>query len=236
MKTRRYIHGLSLVEMLIVIGIIALLATMVIGVARRIDTQAKERLTESTIAILDSALDQFHDYEYNYLPPYTDFDFPLDCNDYYFFNDPPGDLRTTLISSLGAMDVQINSVAHDPNYSGSEMLYFFLSQVPSCQKTLDKIDSSLKTGLGFDKQPMNIAITFPTGDVRRYSLLRIIDPWETTLQYDYYIDWVDYQSIYPGATWIDYIGFINSNKRTFPIITSAGPDKKFGSADDITNK
>ena len=238
MKTRKYKYGLSLVEMLIVIGVIALLASMVIGVVSHIDNQAKEKLTKSTLAILGAALEHFHDYEYTYQNQiYAEFDFPLDCNDYYFLNDPPGDLRITLISSLGATDVQIYSGVHDPAYSGSEMLYFFLSQVPSIRKTLDKIDSSLITNLDSNGQPVNIAITFPPSDnIKSYSLLRIIDPWGTTLRYDYYMDWVDYKAIYPGASWDDYIGFIDSNKRTFPVITSAGPDRYFGTDDDITNK
>jgi len=63
MKTRRYKHGLSLVEMLIVIGVIALLATMVIGVASRIDNQSKEKGVESTFALLEGALEEYREYQ-----------------------------------------------------------------------------------------------------------------------------------------------------------------------------
>ena len=63
MKTRRYNHGLSLVEMLIVVGIIAMLATMVIGIAGRIDTQAKEKGVESTFALLEGALDEYKEFQ-----------------------------------------------------------------------------------------------------------------------------------------------------------------------------
>jgi len=63
MKTRKYKHGLSLVEMLIVIGVIAMLATMVIGVASRIDTQAKERGVESLFTLLEGALEEYHDFK-----------------------------------------------------------------------------------------------------------------------------------------------------------------------------
>jgi prepilin-type N-terminal cleavage/methylation domain-containing protein len=63
MKTRKYKHGLSLVEMLIVIGVIALLATMVIGVASRIDNQSKEKLLDSTFALLEGALEEYRDYQ-----------------------------------------------------------------------------------------------------------------------------------------------------------------------------
>jgi prepilin-type N-terminal cleavage/methylation domain-containing protein len=63
MKTRRYKHGLSLVEMLIVIGVIALLATMVIGIAGRIDNQSKEKGLKSTFALLEGALEEYREYQ-----------------------------------------------------------------------------------------------------------------------------------------------------------------------------
>ena len=63
MNTRRYKHGLSLVEMLIVVGVIALLATMVIGIAGRIDTQAKEKGVESTFVLLEGALEEYKEFE-----------------------------------------------------------------------------------------------------------------------------------------------------------------------------
>lgn len=63
MKTRKYMHGLSLVEMLIVVGVIALLATMVIGVASRIDSQSKEKGLKSTFALLEGALEEYKEFQ-----------------------------------------------------------------------------------------------------------------------------------------------------------------------------
>jgi len=63
MNTRRYKHGLSLVEMLIVVALIALLATMVIGIASRIDNQAKEKGVESTFALLEGALEEYKEFQ-----------------------------------------------------------------------------------------------------------------------------------------------------------------------------
>lgn len=63
MKTRKYKHGLSLVEMLIVIGVIALLTTMVISVASRIDNQSKENLLKSTFALLEGALEEYKEFQ-----------------------------------------------------------------------------------------------------------------------------------------------------------------------------
>ncbi len=221
MKSYRHKTGVTLVEILIVVAVIAILATMVVGIATRINNQSKEQLTKNTFALLNAALGQFRDYGYNYnykAPPtapapvrdfYRGLDFPLDCNGL--------PLEPALGTALGAAGAEIipPGVLHDLNYSGSEALYFFLSRVPASRQTLDKIDDSLITNLSFDKQPMNITI-----GVKIFPLLRIIDPWGTTLHYDYYNE----------------LTLDPKSKRTFPEITSAGPDRIFGTGDDITNR
>jgi len=63
METRRYKHGLSLIEMLIVLGLIAILATMVIRVASRIDNQSKEKGIESVFALLEGALEEYKEFQ-----------------------------------------------------------------------------------------------------------------------------------------------------------------------------
>jgi prepilin-type N-terminal cleavage/methylation domain-containing protein len=207
--------GLTLVEMLIVVAIIVLLTTMVIGLAGRITDQSREQLTRNTIAILTAALRQFHDYKYPYKDfAYADFGFPLDCND---FLQPA--LEMTLRDALGAT-VVISGGSPDISYSGTEVLYVFLSQLPECRKTLDKIDESLITNLGVDKQPRNISVTYPGGVPKVSPLSRVIDPWGTALKYDYY----------------DEVTLDPRSRRTFPEIISAGPDKKFGTADDISSR
>ena len=210
MKSYKHKYGVTLVEMLIVLAIIALLTSMVVGIAGRISNQSKEQLTRNTFALLNAALEQFRDYEYNY--PHTNYSglkFPLDCNDY-----PVAALQTTLSDALGAANVLITGGTHNPAYSGSEVLYFFLSRVPESRKTLDKIDSSLITNRDDNGNRMKIAIDIG-GVVRVYPLLRIIDPWGETLRYSY------------------YDGIV---LRTFPVITSAGPDRDFNTPDDITSR
>ena len=160
MKTRRYKHGLSLVEMMIVVGVIALLATMVIGIAGRIDTQAKEKGVESTFALLEGALDEYKEFQGVFpAQPLTDF---------------------------------VNVSQH------SEDLYGELYSIPDSRKILEKVSDSL------------IKHDFDTGIVP--PVPEIYDPWETPLDYRYA----------PGDN--------------FPELVSAGPDKIFGNADDITNR
>ena len=50
--------------------------------------------------------------------------------------------------------ITISGGAHDPRFSGSEALYFILSQVPDCRVTLNKIDKSLLTDKGTDGNPI----------------------------------------------------------------------------------
>jgi prepilin-type N-terminal cleavage/methylation domain-containing protein len=160
MKTRKYMHGLSLVEMLIVLAVIALLATMVIGLAGRIDNQSKEKLIESTFVLLEGALEEYRDYQG---------DFPAQrVKDFAFASQH------------------------------SEYLYKELYSIPDSRKILDKVSASL------------IKHDFDSGSVP--PIPEIYDPWGMPLDYRY----VDGDS--------------------FPELISAGPDKTFGTADDITNR
>jgi prepilin-type N-terminal cleavage/methylation domain-containing protein len=63
MNTCRYKQGLSLIEMLIVLGLIAILATMVISDASRIDNQSKEKGIESVFALLEGALEEYKEFQ-----------------------------------------------------------------------------------------------------------------------------------------------------------------------------
>ena len=218
MKKRQNKTGVTLVEILVVVAIIAILVSMVIGIAARIDTQGKEQLTKDTIAILTAALGEFGDYGYSYPAPYTDLKFPLDCNGF-----SEADLETELQTVLSASGVAISGGIHDTDYSGSEAMYFFLSRVPESRQTLGKIDRKLVTNLDIDGQPMKITID-PGVNEKKYPLFRVIDPWGETLRYDYY----DETKTNPNDR--------RKSKKTFPVITSAGPDKEFGTADDIASR
>ena len=62
MKTRKYKHGLSLVETLIVLAVIAMLAAMVIGIVGLIETQAKEKGVKSIFAVLEGELEEYKEF------------------------------------------------------------------------------------------------------------------------------------------------------------------------------
>ncbi len=218
-------------EMLIVVAIAAVLVSMTIGIAAHIDNQGKRRLTQNTIALLNMALKQFADYGYQYRTGtmitegqaekdfYDDLDFPPDCSGYKLDK-----FRVELAKVQGLISpawvVIQPDTAYDPNYSGCAAMYFFLSQIPQSRATLERIDSSLLTDKDENEQQMQMLV-----NNEPYSLTRVVDPWGETLRYDYYNEWANFSS-----------GLREYSKRNFPVITSAGPDLKFDTHDDITGR
>ena len=164
MKTANHVHGLSLVEMLIVVAVIAILVTMVISVASRVDNQAKERGAESILTLLDSALQEYHEFTGHY-PEQAEVD-------------------------------PTKAVEH------IEYLYGELDSVPSAQKILRQLSGS------------NVQDKYRAEgtDETTQSPPEVYDPWGMPLDYRYVAG------------------------ENFPLLVSAGPDKTFGTPDDINNK
>jgi prepilin-type N-terminal cleavage/methylation domain-containing protein len=59
---RNIYNAVTLIEMLIVVAIIALLATMILTIVVRIDSQSKEKNLHGIFTLLDSALHEYHTY------------------------------------------------------------------------------------------------------------------------------------------------------------------------------
>lgn len=223
MKSQKCKTGVTLMEMLIVIAVIAILAMSVITVTRYVSSKSEIKLAEGSIALITAALEQFADYGYHYTDTnsikYSQFKFPLDCNGLNE-TDISGLFNDAVLNVDSMAIVDSNDSPHKLGYSGSEVLYFFLSQVPTSRETINQIDGSLITNEDEKGNGMFIEITRGS-KTRTYPLYRIVDPWGETLHYDYYVD-----ELSPDP----------ANARTFPVITSAGPDKKFDTVDDITNR
>ncbi|MBN1505356.1 MAG: prepilin-type N-terminal cleavage/methylation domain-containing protein [Sedimentisphaerales bacterium] len=231
MDVSRYHRGLTLLEMLVVVSIVAALMGMVIVVTHRVEGQSQENMLANTFAILESALGQFYEYEFQYSPTdqrkgYAELRFPLDCSDYSLAT-----LQTTLANVLGAGTVVVtnHNEATEMNparkleylqYSGCEVMYFFLSQVPEARRALSGVSAGLVTNKNMYGNGIQIAVNGRPPQ----PLLRVVDPWGTTLRYDYYEE--QSQDV---AVWA-------RTKRSFPVLTSAGPDRQFGTADDISSK
>jgi prepilin-type N-terminal cleavage/methylation domain-containing protein len=160
MNRYKYKHGITLVEILVVVTIIAILTTMVIGIASRINDQSKERGLKSTFTLLESALQEY-------------------CEGTGKFPEQPEKNYA-------------NALIH------SEYFYGQLDLMPESRKILEKVSDSL------------IKHDFDTGTIP--PVPEIYDPWGMV---------------------IDYIYVAGDN---FPDLVSAGPDKIFGTADDISSK
>ena len=150
--------GLTLVEMLVVVGIIVLLAGFIVSLTWRVDNQSKEKALGNAFALLKSAL-----------------------QDYYEFTDA--------FPAQPERDFS-KAAAH------AEFLYAQLDSVPASRQVLKQISQALVKGSQDPPDPM-----------------KIYDPWGTVIDYRYV-----------------------STTDTFPEMISAGPDKAFGTADDISSK
>jgi len=216
MKTRPHRTAVTLVEMLIVVAVVAILTAMVIRIAGRVETQAGQRLADAAFELIDAALAEFADQRFRYADPYGEFTFPLDCSGL----DQAG-FESIIAAALGTDAAAVSDLADhtdDPYYFSSCGLYFFLALVPECRKSLEMIDKSLVTDK--DSSGNRLKITIDDGQQRLvYPLLHFIDPWGTSLRYSYCDDLSD-----------------PATRRNFPLLVSAGPDRLFGTADDVTNK
>ena len=231
MKTHKLQVGLTLIDMLIAVAIIAALASIVITALARIDSKAQENLCQGTLETLNAALRQYRDYKLECRIDttsvrerefYRRLNFPPDCNDFSRV-----DVQSEIEKLLDITPVTISPDKHDPNESGGAVMYFFLSMVPECRETLGNIDQALlksdhkisPASKNYDEDYLMITV-----DGRDYPWIRVIDPWGMTLRYDYYDE--------------DETDFSHRKEtiRNFPLITSAGPDGEFSTDDDITNR
>jgi prepilin-type N-terminal cleavage/methylation domain-containing protein len=170
--------GLTLLELLTAMAIILIMVSMVLVATQVSWVDTNKKLTESTIALLDSALEDYREYD-----PCSGSANPL------LFPDPNA-LSTT---------VNFSTVEHPVETLHSASLHYRLNLVPDSKKILDRFPSP-------DPNSQHPQIKL----VNKYPVF--IDAWKTPLDYRY----------------VDGM--------TFPVIISAGPDKKFNTTDDITNR
>jgi prepilin-type N-terminal cleavage/methylation domain-containing protein len=157
MANSRHNSGLTLVEMLVVLGIIVVLSGIVVTVTLRVDTQSKENALRNAFALAGCALREYYEAKGQ---------FPSQAE-----RNPA------------------NALAH------IESMYQELRSVPAAQQILDKLAP------GVVKNEGGLA------DLRSMS-----DPWGTVMDY------------------------VCTPDSTFPELISAGPDRLFGTGDDISSK
>ena len=223
MDEKKHNVGLTLVEILVVVGIIVVLASLVIAITLGLENKSKENTLAHTFAVLESALEQFRDFGYTYRAGvYSGYEFPLDCTGF-----PEARLEAIVGNIMGAttsVDItnHVGGIGGEyQEYSGCEVMYLLLSEVPGARETLKAINPSLVTNENEDGQEIELLVDLHPAR----PFLRVVDPWGTTLQYDYY-------DVEPPPDLTPVPG----TEKHLPVLIAAGPDRQFGTGDDITSR
>lgn len=185
--------GMTLMEILVVLTIISILVGVSITAANAVRQRAAVDLTQSMLDVLDTALQQYYT-DHNAFPPQVNTEAAFET---LLFGNPPNNT----ISVIGT---------HEDSYWSAESLYYCLNRSPNSHSIIASLSDSLLTSK--DKAGAYLAAKEDLAPGETFDLLRFVDAWGTTLQYEYVT----------GAT--------------FPTVFSAGPDKKFSTGDDITNE
>ncbi|WP_146661588.1 type II secretion system protein [Anaerohalosphaera lusitana] len=160
--------GFTLVEALTVIAVIGVLVSLVLGLGKSLKEQADERLANSTIEVLVTAIEQYLEFT-------SEFPFEADVS----FNN--ASLESVLESQLGLPDGTVTvDAANPPEYASSEALFYVLD---NCARSKGFVDS-LSGGVTTNKDAAGSALVAEYGDIR-IDLVRIVDPWGNALQYTY---------------------------------------------------
>lgn len=210
MDVRRKQYGFSMLETLTAIAIVLLLATMVLGLGKRIRIQAQENLCKSEIGIINTAIQQYYNH-YRHFPFTTD-PSPDEVNG--FVQNDLVDTDGISPHNSGIFDVEIGvgsitgAIVYD-DYASSEALYYYLyHKFPVSKKLIETIDKSLIACTTDSGRAFWLSTT-ALYDPPDLDLIRFIDPWGRSLRYTYQAG------------------------DAFPVVSSAGADKEFGTADDI---
>jgi prepilin-type N-terminal cleavage/methylation domain-containing protein len=174
MKRKQNKNGLTLVEILVAVLIIAILAAGLYSVSNYLETQSKIKLTKSTIEILCTALEQYRDF-YGKFPFEAGIDYGRNQLQSNEANGLNGNVSDNKCADFIAPD-------YNDIYSSSEALYYFLNQFPAGKKIVDSINRSLLTNKGEKGKEYFIRLNV---DMKCYPLIHIIDPWKYPLRYTY---------------------------------------------------
>jgi len=169
MKVSGNISGMTLFELVLAVTILAILVSIVAGVGGYALLQAKIRLAESTISILVTALEQYHDFSG---------EFPPECND------------LTCLENTYLVGTFIGPGEPNDEFHSSEVLYYYLNRVPDSSRIIGAITDSLTTHLDENESDAedDRKLEFKPDPVKReenFYLIRFIDPWGKSLRYEY---------------------------------------------------
>ena len=193
-------RGFTLVEVVAVLAIILILASVLLGMGRYLTTRASTDLTSGELEVIAMALQQYYD---------DDGAFPFDthvaANTEVADSDSDGDW---LDEYLGVEYTVQNGVlpAGDRVFKSGCALFYYLDASPNSRKIVESLTGSLISNQDANGDALRIEL--PAGSGTVIDLPRFIDAWGTSIRYEYIAG------------------------TAFPVLTSAGPDTKFSTAED----
>lgn len=206
--------GMTLMEILVVLTIILILMGAVITAANALRRRAAVDLTQSMLDVLDLAIQQYYDDRGQF--PFFTHDDPDADGTYTLRQDISGDNRL-LDEFIGAYTPVSGTIPPNPTvdpillaFETSSALFYYLDRNTDSSQIAEAVSDSLITNK--DATGTGVTITIQTLPPKTIDLPRYIDAWQTSIRYQYRT----------GAA--------------FPVLTSAGPDKKMDTADDVTNE
>jgi len=184
-------NAFTLIEVLVTLAIIMILVGALAGTGHYLRTRSEILLTQSTIQVIDAALEQYQE-QYRAFP--------------FKNRNVDGDAAKADPYSLDHFKIDLAAVITSGTLTdkdaSSAALYYFLNRCGDSKVILDTLSDRMITG-----QQVKMMIGGVT-----YNVPWFIDAWGMSLQYEY----LDH---YP-----------------YPKMISAGPDKVFGTSDDLSNQ
>jgi prepilin-type N-terminal cleavage/methylation domain-containing protein len=197
----------TLIEVLITLAIVLMLVAVFIGGGSYLKVRAERQLTQSAIEVIVTALEQYYEQtDPKRFPPQVDSQNDMEIA---LFGNPP---TSTISISNGTHPVPDADPLTDDTgtvFWRSETAFYFLEKVPQSKAILGSLAERMITNK--DLAGIGLQIKIPTGGTT-YDWVRFVDAWGTSLNYEYKIGY------------------------SFPVITSAGPDKIFDTEDDLSSQ
>jgi type II secretory pathway pseudopilin PulG len=163
-------------EVLTVIAILAILASILLGVGKRLQAQAEEKLARSMIDILVSALEQYYDYHG---------EFPFEAGVVYGQADFEDDVVDTAAGDTVVLTSGTPDTVSDPGFWSSSALYYFLSRTAPSRQIIETLTDRLISNKDLAGDDLIIEITIGSNPAYPVDLIRFVDPWGNSIRYMY---------------------------------------------------
>lgn len=254
MTRQRRNSGLTLIEILLAVAIVVVLATIMTVSGGNLRRQAMVRLTESTFSVVSSALQQYYESGGKYPPQFNDPSLATTYHDpaiavpsVYYDTASATRVQTPLQAIAAAANYPVGTaiptgntvvfrvfnkntippLAVNPTFAdvnpvgaktvpdaasvSSEALYIYLAATPVSRSVISKLsDKCIADEYDTANNPFILKWTKSPATLSVMTrIVNIVDAWGTPIRYQY------------------------KTGDQFPVLVSAGPDKTFGTNDDV---